>query len=716
MPKTSYSYLRISIMMLVALTVLLTPHPAVHAAEEVVNSLEFDDPSPVFLYVAETTRQLRLYATIDGVAGKRDVTSDATWVSSNPSAVKVDKGLLTPLSKGTAIITAKYKNKELSIQAEAAYLYKELQLSETEKLQVELGDPQPEIKAFAVKDNNDSEDVTAKAEWTSSNSNVVKVSAGKLTLIGKGTATITAKYEGLSDSVEVEVSSPYSSIAIVPGGTLELMVGQEAEPLQAEATLKNGAKETVTDKANWTSSNPGVVKVDKGKLEPVGLGTATVSVEHLGVSTEMTVLVRLPYQVLLLTPKEEQHLFLNDAPIWIKGEVANDASFRQDVTYVIEWESSNPLVATVQYGVVTPKAVGTTTITARFKGLTKQIKVTVHQNLADLVIGEEELTLFKGEVRNVPKVTGTAIDEEEYDLTSLVEWVSSDDGIVKVENGKLTAVKPGTAVVTAKMKNFSDTMTVKVHEKVLALHPSKRSYHLVVDQMADLPKVKAVYEDGTMVEDLTGIIQWEASSPNLLIADGKMRALLGGRVSLTGKYLNKTITIPVAIEEQIAELIVEPESLELNPGNSKSLKVVGYYSDETKVTLSSKIEWTSSNPDVAAVKGYNVKAIAEGTATLTGSYQDKELKVEVRVVPKLSKLYSDETSYKLSVGAEKSLQVTALYANGVAVDVTKDAVWTSSNLSIVSVEQGRIKALKKGNALIKASFGKKTITFRVQVN
>lgn len=61
---------------------------------------------------------------------------------------------------------------------------------------------------------------------------------------------------------------------------------------------------------------------------------------------------------------------------------------------------------------------------------------------------------------------------EESDLKAIVkgknqdvEWSSSDDGIAKVENGKVTAVNKGTATITAKSNNVQSTSTVNVKEK-----------------------------------------------------------------------------------------------------------------------------------------------------------------------------------------------------------------------------------------------------------
>ncbi len=50
-----------------------------------------------------------------------------------------------------------------------------------------------------------------------------------------------------------------------------------------------------------------------------------------------------------------------------------------------------------------------------------------------------------------------------------VTWTSSDKSIATVENGKVTAVKAGTAKITAKAGDKTATCTVTVAAKVIAV-------------------------------------------------------------------------------------------------------------------------------------------------------------------------------------------------------------------------------------------------------
>ncbi|MNI46722.1 Bacterial Ig-like domain (group 2) [compost metagenome] len=194
-----------------------------------------------------------------------------------------------------------------------------------------------------------------------------------------------------------------------------------------------------------------------------------------------------------------------------------------------------------------------------------------------------------------------------------------------------------------------------------------------------------------------------------------IKGLTKGSATLKGTYSNKTITIPVTIEQKITNIVVEPSAIELNIKKSKSIKVIGYYKDGTKVTLSSKVGWSSSNTDVATVSSTSVKAVAEGTSTLSGSYQGHNVSVKVNVVPKLTSLIVNEKKVALAPGASKALVLTATYDTGKTDSVAGSAVWTSSKPSVATVADGKIVAVAKGSTSIKAKFGGKTVTIRVTV-
>ena len=119
----------------------------------------------------------------------------------------------------------------------------------------------------------------------------------------------------------------------------------------------------------------------------------------------------------------------------------------------ITWSTSDEKVATIdENGKITAIAIGETIITAKAEdGATAECKVTVK----DTTNGETKVTLNK---ENITLDLGGTKEEQ---LSATVEptelevtWTSSDEKIAKVdETGKVTAIKVGTAEITAKAKD-----------------------------------------------------------------------------------------------------------------------------------------------------------------------------------------------------------------------------------------------------------------------
>lgn len=704
--------LRRLVTLLLAMCLMLAAVPVM--ASENVTSLVIENGSGAHVYIDHNTYQLKLLAEIQGSSTSKDVTQSAYWASSNDDIIKVDKGLLKGVGKGSAVITAKYQGVTTSVTVQSDYLFKALKLSSAAALDLELGMKDIVIDAYAVEEDDSEFKVTEQVKWTSSNTNVATINKGKLDLLAAGTTTIKVQYKGLEQTVTVKVKSPYKSLKLEPGDVLEMQVGDASIQLKARAELPEGNLEDVTDEATWESSNPAAVKVDKGKIEPVGFGTATISVSYLGVSAELEVVVRLPYEAMVIEPKDELNFFITDAPKQITAEVLKGLTFRENVTSAAKWTSSNLLTATVHNGLVTPKAVGVTMIRAEYRGFVKEIPVVVYPTVTDIKAVKPEIDLFKKEVADLPVIVGKTLDGEEAELTALAEWESDNEKVLQVVDGKLEAKQPGKANLTVKIGHYTEVLRIQVREKVLDLQADQTEYQLVIDQSAKLPKVTALFEDGKR-EDITQKIEWEASSPNLLVKDGELTALLASKVNLVGTYLNKKITIPVVLEEEIVKFEIDPTPVFINPGKTQTLRVKGVYADGKSVTLTSKLEWISSNPEIAEVNGSRVKGLKEGIVELSTQFQGKPIQVKVEVVPKLLRLEVVDKSVEMVPGGTKDIKVIAVFDNGKSWEVTQQALWTSSKVTVATAENGKITAHNKGNATIKAAYNGKSVSIRVKV-
>lgn len=715
-----------------AVMLVLTSVPGIaRAAEDTVTDIEFEyksedynsSTSSLIAFVEDDKVNLSVFASISGSSSKKNVTADATWKSSNTSFVKVEKGVITGVGKGTSTISATYKNYTKSIKVTSDYIYDSVTLMQNgqtapDKIEdIELGNSL-QFTLNGTKSTK-TELIASDAVWTTSSAAIATVDDGTITLVGTGTVTITAKYKGKSDSIIITISSPYKSISIdslkVKDKLLEMNVGDLDERLSASVIEKTGGTPIVTDVAKWVSGNTKVATVDKGVVTVVGAGQTTITVSHKGVSTSINIVVRTPYQSIRLSIEKEYHFLLQDPALQITAEALNNSSFPSPITKEAVWTSSNVVVATVSEGLVTPKGVGTTRITATHKGVSRSIDVTVYPSIFKLSIEEETIDAFAEESGQFPVVTGTTFDGSKVDVSKLVQWSSEDEKVVSIKDEKWTANKIGESVLTAKIHNIEVDTKLIVHIKPLKLIAEVKDMSIILGKEVDLPQVNVINEDGEE-EDVSSRVKWKASSDNIVIKTKTMKGIEPSSLTLTATYLNKTVSVKIKIEEEIVRFEIEPTTISLNPSKSKSIKVTGYYKSGAQVSLGSKMNWVVNNTAIATVKSSTVKAIAVGTTKLTGSYQGKTVEVLIVVSPQLKSLVLSSKSMKLSPGATYNVTLQANYTTGSPVNVTDAATWTSSRANVATVKDGKITALSKGSASIKATFNGKSITFRVTVS
>ncbi|MBW4080169.1 Ig-like domain-containing protein [Paenibacillus sp. S150] len=744
-------YRKMTKMLLIMILLTVAAFPVnVFAAAGDTNSIEFDSSAKVELTVGQTPKQLKVYANLEGSSSKRDITAAAVWTSSNTNVAKVVNGLLTPVDTGTVIITATYNNAVATLEVSVAHPFKDLTLERSADGNYKLGDSEETLlvkaKAVGGESATSVKDVTADAVWSSSNTTVITIEEGKITLVGEGTSTITAKYKSLTATFKAVVQLPYSAIVLKDKGKdsvvkeLELLVGDSPVQLTAmtKATESSPEKDIAGD-ADWTSSNEGIATVDAGEITVLGTGKAVITASYLGVSKSVDVYVRAPYEALMLTPEGDQSLFLGES-LKVKSYVRDAVNSTKNQSADTVWSSDNQLAATVAadtvasedaVATITAKAVGTTVIKGEYLGVSKSFKLTVYPSLTELTADKTEQELYTADSVSLPKVSGTKYDGTKLDISDEIEWTSANEEIALVKDGKLVGGTAGTVTLTGKIKESAVAapaaavrdkaveLKVTVLNKVLVLIGPENSFGLVMGEEQPLPEVLAVLENGDEL-DVTATIKWELSGSNAVIkqtAAGKtVKGLAKGSATLKGTYSNKTISIPVTIEQKVVKLLVEPSTLEMNIKGSKAIKVTGTFTNGKTANFSSSMNWESSNPAVATVKGTTVKAVGEGTATLTGSYQGISATVKITVVPKLTKVTVSENKLNLAPGASKGVVVTALYDTGKTAIVTGSTVWTSSKPSVAKVNaSGTITAVSKGTTSIKGKFNNKTVTVSVTV-
>ncbi|UHA76077.1 bacterial surface protein [Paenibacillus sp. 481] len=712
----------------------ILPFNGVAHANETITGIEFESSlSPVHVIVDGQSVQLKLMAKIKDKTERKDVTSLATWTSSNPSAVKVDSGWVSGVSKGTSEITVKYQGFTLKKLVQSDYMFEKLSITSVDngqavpsEVNAALGTKLKWKVTAADKASGTNNDVTQEAVWTTSKSEVASVDKGEIKLLAKGETEITVKHKGLSSKVKLIVALPYEEFTLSPDKLLEFEYGGAEQQVKATAKKKDGAIDDVTANVEWASSDANVVEVKNGAVKPISVGTATITATHLGRSKTITAVVRPSYHAMRLTPDKKQHAILGDAPMQLRTFVLSDRNNQNEVTNDSEWESSNMMAATVDRGIVTFKGAGTTTISAKYKGLVRTIEITVYPIIDKLKWAEVKdeailsgskpykLNLIMDEAQvAVPKVNGIALNGEAMDVTPVVKWTASNTSVLAVEDGKLKPLASGFSYLDANVNGQSLRIEVNVQRKALILQTNVTNLELVAGREQAVPQVTVVYTDGTE-EEVTSKMEWEASSANLFVRDGKLKGLVPSRVTLNGKFANVSMKLSVIIEEPVVSFKVEPQSITTTIKKSQTLKVTGTYRNGKTISLGSRIKWKVENDKIATVRGASVRGEAIGSTKLVGEYQGKKLEIPVQVKAKLLKLETTPSSVKLAVGQGASWKVTAIYDTGEVVDVTSQVTYVPSNTKI-RAGRGTVTAVAKGSGSLKVSFEGKSATLRVSV-
>ncbi len=366
--------------------------------------------------------------------------------------------------------------------------------------------------------------------WTSSDNNVVTIDEnGNIKAIGVGTATITVttKDGGYKSTTVVKVSKDVVKVEelVLNTNTMSLVVGEQKK-IDASVKPSDATNKTII----YESSNDDVAIVSgTGTVTAKSAGTTTISLRTQDGDFKGTVKVTVKeINVTGVTLTNNKLELVIGKTGTLKATVIPNNATNKKVT----WKSSDESVATVNSnGVVTAKGVGTATITVTTEdgNKTKTATVTVKAppQATSVSLNKTSLTLTEGnsETLKAKVLPNDAINKN-------VTWKSSDTGVATVTNGKVTAVKPGTATITVTTSNGKTaTCSVTVNEKV-RIYSYNVSIYQKDENSTKYYRVK-VYNDNN--QDVTSSVQ--------------STSIQGSRINIEEGYIQVTETIGKKYED-----------------------------------------------------------------------------------------------------------------------------------------------------------------------
>jgi len=229
-------------------------------------------------------------------------------------------------------------------------------------------------------------------------------------------------------------------------------------------------------------------------------------------------------------------------------------------------------------------------------------------------------------------IRATPKDEKEQTVPDVqLTWSSSEPAVAAVDaNGKVTAMKSGKAVITAKAGEISGTAQVNVSIPMsLTLTPPM--LNLMAGQSMQLQKT-VKDDNGAAVAGQP--VMFNSSDANVAAVDnnGMVRAIGAGSAVITARTASLTATSKVTVAMPTFDKIeIKPKgALKLKVGKSEHLTASAMAGG--KEVPGVPLKWTSDKPEVATVNAMGeVQAVKKGKATLSATAGDKTEKVAVTV-------------------------------------------------------------------------------------
>ena len=298
-------------------------------------------------------------------------------------------------------------------------------------------------------------------------------------------------------------------------------------------------------------------------------------------------------------------------------------------------------------------------------------------------------------------------------------WTSSNENVAKVSEGNVTAVGEGTATITATSRDGGKTATCKVTVTKIdkALQSIKMNQQNIELDVGEEGWVGVTYNPSDASDK---VLTWKSSNEKVAtVSEGTIKAVGRGTATLTATSRDggKTATCKVTVNDPDfigLESITMNSTMKLKVGETGWLGVTYHPSNATDKVL----YWKSSNEKVATVSEGTVKAIGEGTATITATSRDGGKTATCKVTVDNGIVELESISLKTTNLTMKQGEKAVIYATYNPSNVTdKVLYWSSSNTKVATVSEGVVTAVGNGTATItaKSRDGGKTATCKVTV-
>ena len=312
-----------------------------------------------------------------------------------------------------------------------------------------------------------------------------------------------------------------------------------------------------------------------------------------------------------------------------------------------------------------------------------------------ITLNKTSCTLVKGET-----LTLSAEVTPSYAADKTVVWTSSDSRIASVSAGKVKAIRPGNAVITAKTKNGKTAVCkITVKDIEIAVQSIKISKTAMTLGKGEEYKLWAAAAPSNATNKT---IAWRSSDPKILTVDktGNVKAKGNGTAWITARSNNgKEVSCRITVKNAPSKITIAKGILSIGKGEKYTLG-----SGVNEGAASAKRIYRSSNSSVIKMTRTEWQCeftgVKPGVAYITvRSYNGKESTCKVTVKEAPGSVAISKKTLTLKVG-----QTAELGSTVPADSACSTRIYRTSNSSVVKMIntswKGSFKAMKPGTAYI----------------
>jgi trimeric autotransporter adhesin len=693
-----------------------------------------------------------------------DLTTQVTWSSDDISVTQISNaagsnGLATSLVAGKATITAALAgvSATATLTVGAPSLSSIMISPTTASIEVKVTQS---FSVTAVYQNGTTAAVAAT--WSSSNEGVATVAAtaggrrGTATGVAAGTTTITATFNGLTDTASLSVTEVPTlvGLTITPSTLSELLVGA-TQQLQANAVFSNGNTQVVTTQTTWTSTDPTVASVSSaggggfgrgaGLVTAIGAGKTTINAVYNNLNATISLSVRAPQPTGLLITPTSATIRVGATQQFVALVTMEDGT-TQTVTNQAAWTTSSGTIVSIttggggglggggNRGLATGVSAGTATVTATYNNYTAKASLTVTSAKAtSLVVTPASPSIQVGQTQAFV-ATVVFDDNTTAVVTAQTTWTSSDASVAVVSNatgggpgggtgGVATAIATGKTTITGSYDGLTGTADLAIADPpVASIQVTPTNAAIAVNGTRQYTAT-AVFSDNT-TRDVTSLATWSSSDSSVaLVAStgnpiGRLSGVGAGSATITATYkgISGTTTVYVGTVQSIS---LTPTNATTVIGLPVTFTATALLSNGKTVVVTAESSWVSSDPTAVTVTANGVATpVTSGSVTVAAGYQGKSGTTTLTVSKAtLSSIDVSPAKVALSLAATASVQLTAtgVYSDSTTYDLTNVVTWLSSAASVASVSnasgsRGLVTGLVAGTSNVTAAFQTVTST------